>query len=98
LLPKQVQGHSILKKAKKNKPEYSANSHHWFNLTTVRGWIETTGAGVGVIGACLGLYLQLFPPSPVSSVENPAPGTNQSGPGTNIIINNYSHGNHEDWL
>jgi hypothetical protein len=33
-----------------------------FDLNTVRGWIETAGAAVAVIGAAVGVYLQLVPP------------------------------------
>ena len=39
----------------------AAGGRKWFDLHTTRGWIETAGALVVVLGGMMGLYFQAFP-------------------------------------
>lgn len=62
-----------------------------FDLATVRGWIEAGGALVGVVGAAVGIYLQIAPvkkPSSPKPAAQAVPSVTQSGTG-----NVYGDGN-----
>ena len=69
----------------------AAKKKKLFDLATVRGWIEAGGAFVGVVGAAVGIYLQLAPvkkPSAPKSEPPPVPSVTQTGTG-----NVYGDGN-----
>jgi tetratricopeptide (TPR) repeat protein len=62
-----------------------AAGRQWFDLTTTRGWIETAGALVTVIGSAIGIYLQLHPKKEadkkpeIGAITVSAPVTAQNG-------------------
>ena len=77
---------------RKDGPEGpEAKKKKLFDLATIRGWIEAGGALVGVVGAAVGIYLQVAPvkkPSAPKPAEAPAPSVTQTGTG-----NVYGDGN-----
>jgi hypothetical protein len=62
----------------------------WFDLQTTRGWIETVGALVTVLGSAVGIYLQVFPKEEPAKKPETAGITfnapvNMQGTGTNVV-------------
>ncbi len=87
-----------------NKPA-DITDRTMFDLQTTRGWIETVGVAVGVIGAVVTIYFQLFPAKPPldtdhKTVAHPGiniPGTvtqtgtvNVIGSGNTVYVINYT--------
>jgi hypothetical protein len=71
-------------------PPPADSKRKWFDLQTTRGWIETVGALVTVLGSAVGIYLQVFPKEEPAKKPETAGITfnapvNMQGTGTNVV-------------
>ena len=81
---------------RKDGPEGpEAKKKKLFDLATVRGWIEAGGALVGVVGAAVGIYLQVAPvkkPSAPKPAEAPLAKTRPAGDRKIVVVLDPGHG------